>query len=84
MRGRYESFFDGGRNPEALKVAFAATDGGQLTTADFTRSVAETEAFNGWVGRMKARFREKPAPVGAPSARQAQKAPPARGAAARG
>jgi len=84
MRGRYESFFDGGRNPEALKVAFVATDGGQMTTADFTRSVAETEAFNGWVGRMKARFREKPAPVGAPSARQAQKAPPARDAAARG
>jgi tetratricopeptide (TPR) repeat protein len=74
MRGRYESFFDGGRNPEALKVAFAAADGGQLTTADFTRSVAETEAFNGWVGRMKTRFREKPAPVGAPTAKQAQAA----------
>ncbi len=63
MRGRYEPMFDAARNPDALRVAFAAMDGGRLTTADFGRSVAESEAFNGWVGRMKQKFREKPAPV---------------------
>jgi hypothetical protein len=63
MRSRYEPMFDGARNPDALRVAFAAMDGGRLTTADFGRSVAESEAFNGWVGRMKQKFREKPAPV---------------------
>ena len=63
MRSRYEPMFDAARNPDALRVAFAAMDGGRLTTADFGRSVAESEAFNGWVGRMKQKFREKPAPV---------------------
>ena len=63
MRTHFEPMFDGARNPDALRVAFAAMDGGRLTTADFGRSVAETEAFNGWVGRMKQKFREKPAPV---------------------
>ena len=63
MRGRYAPLFEGARNPDALKVAFAALDGGRLTTADFGRSVAESETFNGWVGRMKQKFREKPAPV---------------------
>lgn len=71
MRSRYEPMFDAARNPDALRVAFAAMDGGRLTTADFGRSVAESEAFNGWVGRMKQKFREKPAPVMA-----AGKAPP--------
>ncbi|WGM38646.1 tetratricopeptide repeat protein [Caulobacter sp. NIBR1757] len=63
MRSRYQPKFDTARNPDALNVAFAAMDGGRLTTADFGRSVAESEAFNGWVGRMKQKFREKPAPM---------------------
>jgi tetratricopeptide (TPR) repeat protein len=75
MREHFESRFSDGRNPEALKVAFASMDGGRLTTADFGRSVAETEAFNGWVARMKSKFRDAPAPVGAPT-RQAAAKPP--------
>ncbi len=63
MRDRYQPMFATARNPDALNVAFASMDGGRLTTADFGRSVAETEAFNGWVGKMKQKFREKPAPL---------------------
>ncbi len=63
MRGRFEPMFEAARNPDALKVAFASLDGARLTTADFGRSVAEGEAFNGWIARMKQKFREKPAPV---------------------
>lgn len=77
MRDRYEPLFDAGRNPEALKVAFSSMDGGRLTTTDFGRSVAETEAFNGWVARMKTKFRDAPAPLGK-TTRQAEARPAAR------
>ncbi len=73
MRGRYEPYFEGSRNPDALRVAYAAMDGGDLAPADFGRAVADNEAFNGWVARMKKRFREKPAPVGETPRRQAEK-----------
>jgi tetratricopeptide (TPR) repeat protein len=78
VRGRYAGFFDQARNPDALKVAFAAMDGGPLTTADFGRTVADNEAFNGWVAKMKQRFREKPAPLGPPT-KQVASAGPSRG-----
>jgi hypothetical protein len=71
VRGRYQAYFDAARNPDALRVAFATMDGGQLTTADFGRTVADNEAFNGWVAKMKQRFRDKPAPVGPPTVKQA-------------
>lgn len=77
MRTRYEPMFDGARNPDALRVAFATLDGARLTTADFGRSVAETDAFNGWVGRMKQKFREKPAPVSTKPSAKLAAAPPA-------
>lgn len=66
LRDRFDGFVDGARNPEALRVAFAAADGGTLTTADFSRAVADNEGFTGWVARMKQKFREKPSPTGAP------------------
>ncbi|HYE47434.1 MAG TPA: endoglucanase [Caulobacter sp.] len=78
MRERFSPLFEAARNPEALKVAFADMDDGRLTTADFGRSVADSEAFNGWVAKMKQKFREKPAPVGTAKAPES-KAAPARG-----
>jgi tetratricopeptide (TPR) repeat protein len=66
LRERFDGFVEGSRNPEALRVAFAAADGGTLTTADFSRAVADNEGFTGWVSRMKQKFREKPSPTGAP------------------
>ncbi|ATQ43706.1 endoglucanase [Caulobacter mirabilis] len=64
LRQRYGGYVDQARNPDALRVAFAASDGGQLTANDFSRTVADNEGFAGWVAKMKQRFRDKPAPVG--------------------
>lgn len=64
LRERFDGFIDQSRNPEALRVAFAASDGGTLTANDFSRAVAENEGFTGWVARMKQKFRDKPAPTG--------------------
>jgi tetratricopeptide (TPR) repeat protein len=58
LRERYSGFVEGGRNPEALRVALS----GAAPVGDFARITTENEAFAGWVGRMKQRFREKPKP----------------------
>ena len=49
-------------------MALSGVQSGQLSVADFGRVTADNEAFAGWVDKMKARFREKPAPVGAAKA----------------
>lgn len=64
LRQRYDGFVDQSRNPDALRVAFAASDGGSLSVNDFSRAVADNEGFSGWVAKMKQRFRDKPAPTG--------------------
>lgn len=76
MNGRYQRFFAQARNPEALRVALSGVGGGPLSAADFGRSTADSEAFAGWVSRMKQRFREPPAPL------PAKPAPPTKQAAA--
>jgi hypothetical protein len=67
------------RAPEALRVALAGAGDADLTDADFTRAVSEADSFTTWVQAMKARFREKPAPV---STANRQAAAPARSAGA--
>ena len=64
LRERFDGFVEQSRNPEALRVAFAASDGGTLTANDFSRTVADNEGFAGWVAKMKQKFRDKPAPTG--------------------
>jgi len=73
LQQRYNGFYEQSRNPEALRVALSGVQSGRLNVADFGRITADNEAFAGWVDRMKLKFREKPAPVGAPT----PKAPPA-------
>ena len=68
LQQRYGGFYEQARNPEALRVALSGFLSGQLSVADFGRVTADNEAFAGWVDKMKARFREKPAPVGAAKA----------------
>jgi tetratricopeptide (TPR) repeat protein len=63
LRQRWAGFEDQAHNPEALKVALSGLGDGQVTMADFGRLTADTQAFEGWVAKMKQRFREKPAPV---------------------
>jgi len=64
LRERFDGFVEQSRNPEALRVAFAAPDGGALTANDFSRAVADNEGFTGWVARMKQKFRDSPSPTG--------------------
>ncbi|MDP2260898.1 MAG: endoglucanase [Caulobacter sp.] len=76
LRERFDGFVEQSRNPEALRVAFAAADGGSLTTNDFSRAVADNEGFSGWVARMKQKFRDSPSPTGpAPASTAAVPAP---------
>ncbi len=71
LSDRYRGFIDASRNPEALRVALAGVSDGRVGRIDFTRTTADAETFTGWVARMKQRFRDKPAPVGAAPVRQA-------------
>lgn len=71
LRERFDGFVEQSRNPEALRVAFAAADGGTLTANDFSRAVADNEGFTGWVARMKQKFRDKPSPTSPAATRTA-------------
>ncbi|HEX5378913.1 MAG TPA: tetratricopeptide repeat protein, partial [Phenylobacterium sp.] len=92
LRQRYQGFYVQAHNPDALRVALSGIQEGQLSVADFGRVTADNEAFAGWVAKMKVRFKERPAPVGAtrqavapPAQKQAQAAPaPAPARAAKG
>ncbi|MES2034161.1 MAG: endoglucanase [Pseudomonadota bacterium] len=79
LRQRYDGYIDQSRNPDALRVAFAAADGGTLTANDFSRTVADNEGFAGWVAKMKQRFRDKPAPTGPAPMKSAAAAAPTAG-----
>jgi hypothetical protein len=57
LRQRYGGFIDGARNPDGLRVALAGADPASLSSDDFSRVTADNEAFNGWVAKMKDRFR---------------------------
>lgn len=64
LRGEYQGFVDGSHNPEALKIALAGLSSGRLSVSDFGRISADNEVFEGWVAKMKVRFREPRAPGG--------------------
>ena len=80
LQQRYQGFYDKANNPEALRIALTGVPAGRLSAADFGRVTADNEAFAGWVGKMKGRFKTRPAPVGTTKApiapaKQAQAAP---------
>ncbi|RAK58041.1 tetratricopeptide repeat protein [Phenylobacterium deserti] len=80
LHGQYQGFFDGAHNPDALRVALSGEPSGALSVADFSRMSADTQVFEGWVAKMKERFRTQQRPTAAPArapARQAQAAPAA-------
>ncbi|WP_304168501.1 tetratricopeptide repeat protein [Phenylobacterium aquaticum] len=74
LYSRYQGFIAQAHNPDALQVALSGISNGQLSVADFGRVTADNESFAGWVGKMKARFKERPAPLGPPT-RQVAAAP---------
>ncbi|HEX2561664.1 MAG TPA: endoglucanase, partial [Phenylobacterium sp.] len=59
LEGRWSGFYDKARNPEALRIALSGA--GSASVAEFSRLTADTEAFAGWVAKMKERFRQGPA-----------------------
>jgi hypothetical protein len=63
LKNRYAPLMERARAPEALRVALAGPGDADLSDADFTRAVSEADSFTTWVQAMKARFRDKPAPV---------------------
>jgi hypothetical protein len=71
LKTRYAPLMAAARAPEALRVALAGAGEAELSGADFARAVSEADSFTSWVQAMKTRFREKPAPVGAPAVKQA-------------
>jgi tetratricopeptide (TPR) repeat protein len=64
LSAQYKGFFDAAHNPEALRIALTGVSTNRLSVADFGRVSADNEAFAGWVDKMKARFKTRPAPIG--------------------
>lgn len=71
LRGRFNDRVATARQPDALRVALAGLGEDGLNAKDLTRVVSETDAFAGWVGEMKRRFRAKPGAAPAPQQAQA-------------
>jgi hypothetical protein len=63
LREHYGPYLDSSRNPEALRVALTGVAASRVSVADFGRLTADNQAFAGWVGKMKERFRAPPAPL---------------------
>ncbi|HKP78437.1 MAG TPA: endoglucanase, partial [Phenylobacterium sp.] len=85
LEQRYRGFYEKANNPDALRIALSGAPSGRLSVGDFGRVSADSEAFAGWVDKMKGRFKIRAAPTGAAKApgapaRQAQAAvQPAKG-----
>ena len=60
LRSRFGRHLATARSPDALRVALSGPDE-TYKASDLTRAVNEADAFSGWVGEMKRRFRAKPA-----------------------
>jgi tetratricopeptide (TPR) repeat protein len=79
LRTAYQGYIEEAHNPDALKIALAGVSSGRLSVADFGRVSADNEMFEGWVEKMKARFREPYAPAKPPPAKRAEADTAARG-----
>ncbi|MFI4975859.1 MAG: endoglucanase [Caulobacterales bacterium] len=83
LRSRFAGFVDGSRSPDALRVALSGVSDGRLSVADFGRLNADAVTFEGWVAKMKDRFRQAappaPRPPFAAGAVAADTTPPPKG-----
>ncbi|ESQ87289.1 hypothetical protein ABAC460_19900 [Asticcacaulis sp. AC460] len=59
LSDRWGKFIEGASSPDALRVALAPLDGGEVSAKDFASAATATDTFTGWVGSMKKRFRDK-------------------------
>ena len=67
LRDRWTPFVASARNPDALRVALSGLSGGQVSPADLSRVAADNQVFEGWVDKMRARFRQAPPPSPRPA-----------------
>jgi hypothetical protein len=74
LRERWSPFVAVARNPDALRVAMSGLNGEQVSPADLSRIAADNQVFEGWVSKMKDRFRQAPPPAPHPpqTTRQAE------------
>jgi tetratricopeptide (TPR) repeat protein len=87
LRTRWTPFVAGARNPDALRVALSGLNDGEVSPAAFSRIAADNQVFEGWVSKMKDRFRTAPLPAPRPpmtATRQAAADTPAPAAKAKG
>jgi tetratricopeptide (TPR) repeat protein len=76
LRSHFESFEATARNPDAVRVALSGDPQSQVTAASFGAITADNATFEGWVNRMKVRFRQLASePLPASALRQAVAAP---------
>lgn len=66
LRQRWSGYIDTAGNPDGLRVALQGLSVESLSASDFSRVTADNEAFNGWIGRMKDKFRTGQ-PAGSPA-----------------
>jgi len=67
LRTQYAGFVAGARNPEAMQVALSGLDPGHISMADFSRVTADNQVFQGWIDKMKQRFRAAAPPAPRPA-----------------
>jgi hypothetical protein len=60
LRNRFGAAVASARNPDALRIALEGLSEDGSNAANLTRVVSEADAFAGWVGEAKRRFRERP------------------------
>ncbi len=72
LRQRWTPFVAGARDPNALRVAMAGLNSGEVSPADFSRIATDDQLFVGWVAQMKARFDQSPPPAARPPLTQRQ------------
>ena len=75
LRARFGGGLDQARNPDALRIALAGLNEDGTNAANLTRVVSEADAFAGWVGEAKRRFRARPAPAAGPAPAKQAAAP---------
>ena len=54
----YSGFIDKAQAPDALRVALAGLDGGNLAPGDLAKAATQADTFAGWVAGMKQHFRD--------------------------
>jgi tetratricopeptide (TPR) repeat protein len=75
LNTRFGGFIEKARNPEALRIALQEMGGEGALSSDLGRLRADSDAFAGWVSRMKQRFRDKASPTPAVPVRSAAAKP---------